>query len=92
MYGYFRIYANADTYRDGRYEVRGNQLAMIDPASGKGRTYDFALSEGRLVLSDKDGNLLLFRQLPIPVPPFSVFTGQAQFSAQQQTGTNQEQK
>ena len=65
---------------------------MLDPVSGTARIYDFALSEGRLVLSDSDGNLLLFRQLPIPLPPYSVFTGQIPSSSQQQTTTNQQQK
>lgn len=92
MYGMFRIYANADTYRDGRYEVQGNKLVMIDPSRGTRRSYDFALDQGRLVLRDRDGNLLLFRQLPIPVPPYSLFTGQGTASAQQQPATNQQQK
>lgn len=75
MYGHFRIYANADHYRDGRYEVRDNWIVMQDPETGSERAYEFALDQGRLVLKSKD-SMLLFRQLPIPVPPYSIFSGQ----------------
>lgn len=85
MYGHFRIYANADAYRDGRYEVRDQRIIMQDPQTGATRAFEFALSEGRLVLRDKDGQLLLFRQLPIPVPPYTLFSAQQPQSTQQQT-------
>jgi hypothetical protein len=76
MYGRFRIYADADRYRDGSYRVDGKWILMRDPATGAEKSYEFALDEGRLALRGIDGTLLLFRQLPIPVPPYSIFTGQ----------------
>ncbi|MEN8179766.1 MAG: hypothetical protein ABFS39_14285 [Pseudomonadota bacterium] len=90
MYGHFRIYANADAYRDGRYEVRDDRLIMVDPETGAKRSFEFALSEGRLVLRDQDGRLLLFRQLPIPVPPYTLFYGQQPISTHQQTDADQD--
>lgn len=90
IYGHFRIYANADHYRDGRYEVRNDRLVMIDPETGAERAYEFALSEGRLVLRSKDGMLLLFRQLPIPIPPYTIFPGQPPQSTQQQGASDQD--
>ena len=90
MYGNFRIYANADTYRDGRYEVRNDRLIMSDPETGAERAYEFALSEGRLVLRGVDGQLLLFRQLPIPIPPYAIFSGQTVASPKQQAATDED--
>ena len=90
MYGHFRIYANADNYRDGRYEIRDNHLIMQDPETGTQKLFEYALSEGRLVLRSRDGLLLLFRQLPIPLPPYALFTGQQPISTKQQTATDQE--
>lgn len=92
MYGHFRIYANADTYRDGQYSVTNEQIIMYDPASGTKRAYDYALSEGRLVLRGPQGKLLLFRQLPIPIPPYALFTGQQSRLTNQQAPANQNQE
>ena len=88
MYGHFRIYANADNYRDGRYEVLDDHIIMHDPQTGAKRAYEFALSEGRLVLRDREGDLLLFRQLPIPIPPYSLISGQQTSSPKQQIGAD----
>jgi hypothetical protein len=90
MYGHFRIYADAEHYRDGSYEVIDNHIIMHDPQSGAKRTYEFALSEGRLVLRDQEGHLLLFRQLPIPVPPYNIFSGQQTALPIQQSNTEQD--
>lgn len=89
MYGHFRIYADSDHYRDGRYEINDNLLVMHDPQTGNSRSYEYAFSEGRMALRDKDGNLLLFRQLPIPIPSYSLISGKKSASPQQQTGPNQ---
>ncbi len=90
MYGHFRIYANADNYRDGRYAVRDNWLVMYDPETGTEKAFEYALSEGRLVLRGEEGHLLLFRQLPIPIPPYAIFSGQAPQLHKQQSATNPE--
>jgi hypothetical protein len=90
MYGHFRIYANADNYRDGRYAVRDNWLVMYDPETGAEKAFEYALSEGRLVLRGEEGPLLLFRQLPIPIPPYAIFSGQAPQLPKQQGATNPE--
>jgi hypothetical protein len=89
MYGHFRIYADSDHYRDGRYEINDKLLVMHDPQSGNSRSYEYAFSEGRMVLRDKEGNLLLFRQLPIPIPSYSLISGKKIPSPQQQPSPNQ---
>lgn len=90
MYGHFRIYANADNFRDGRYAVRDNWLVMHDPETGAEKAFEYALSEGRLVLRGEEGHLLLFRQLPIPIPPYAIFSRQAAQLPKQQTATDTE--
>jgi hypothetical protein len=90
MYGHFRIYADADHYRDGMYQINDNLLILHDPQTGHSRTYEYAYDEGRMVLRDEAGQLLLYRQLPIPIPPYSIFSGQQQTSVEQQSPPNQE--
>jgi hypothetical protein len=92
MYGHFRIYADSDHYRDGYYQIDENWITLFDPRSGSSKTYEYAFSEGRMVLRDENDQLLLYRQLPIPVPPYSIFSGQSQPSTQQQPASDQEQK
>ena len=89
MYGHFRIYADSDHYRDGLYQINENWLTLYDPQSGSQRSYEYALSEGRMVLRDESDQLLLYRQLPIPVPPYSLFTETHQTSPNQQPAPNQ---
>lgn len=72
MYGYFRIYADADTYRDGRYRIDGDWLLMHDPETGVTQEYQYALDSGRMIMRNKNGTLLLFKQLPIPIPPYAL--------------------
>ncbi|MES9853314.1 MAG: hypothetical protein ABW170_15970 [Candidatus Thiodiazotropha sp. L084R] len=72
MYGYFRIYADAETYHDGRYRIDDDLLLMQDPETGKSQQYQFALDSGRMIMRDRYGNYLLFKQLPIPVPPYAL--------------------
>ncbi|HEB95323.1 MAG TPA: hypothetical protein ENI96_02690 [Sedimenticola thiotaurini] len=62
--GRFRIYQDADSYREGVIDrVDDSHLSMRDPASGVSRDYEYAVNEGRLVLRDDAGNLLLYRQI-----------------------------
>ena len=92
MYGHFRIYADAENYRDGMYQINQELLTLYDPQTGTRKSFEYALSEGRMVLRDENGQLLLYRQLPIPVPPYSIFSGQAYPSTQPQPASDQEQK
>lgn len=75
MYGHFRIYASAEVYRDGRFEISGDKLMMYDPESDRRMIFDYALEDGRMILRGADGSLMLFKQLPIPIPPYTLFSG-----------------
>jgi hypothetical protein len=75
MYGHFRIYANAEVYRDGRYRIAGNKLYMLDPISELVQAYDYALDEGRMIMRSESGDFLYFKQLPIPIPPYTLIQG-----------------
>ncbi|MCU7931966.1 MAG: hypothetical protein KZQ90_14280 [Candidatus Thiodiazotropha sp. (ex Codakia rugifera)] len=70
MYGHFRIYASAEIYRDGRYRIQGNKLIMFDPETETTLEYDYALDSGRMIMRSESGTFLLFKQLPIPIPPY----------------------
>jgi hypothetical protein len=75
MYGHFRIYASAETYRDGRFEISADRLAMLDPESGYIMEFDYLLDDGRMILRNDSGGIMLFKQLPIPIPPYNLFAG-----------------
>lgn len=94
MYGHFRVYASPDVYRDGDYEIRDGYIIMRDPKTGMQKPYEYVLDKGRMVMRDSDGDLLLFRQMPIPVPTYDVFSGQQpitpQISSTQQGKSNKE--
>jgi hypothetical protein len=76
MYGHFRIYANADVYRDGRYRIVGNKLYMLDPETDRVQRYDYALDNGQMIMRSDSGEFLYFKQLPIPIPPYNLIHGQ----------------
>lgn len=73
MYGHFRIYASAEIYRDGLFEIRGDKLVMYDPQSDQRMAFDYRFEEGRMLLRSPSGALMLFKQLPIPIPPQGLF-------------------
>jgi hypothetical protein len=75
MYGHFRIYANAEVYRDGRYRISGNKLYMLDPDTELVQAYDYALDQGRMIMRSESGDFLYFKQLPIPIPPYTLIEG-----------------
>ncbi len=75
MYGYFRVYASAEVYRDGRYRIEADRLLMHDPESGITQAYEYRLDEGRMIMRDESGNILLFKKLPIPIPPYMLLPG-----------------
>jgi len=72
MYGHFRIYASAEVYRDGRFEILGDRLVMYDPESDRRMMFEYYLEDGRMILRNEWGDVLLFKQLPIPIPPYSL--------------------
>ncbi len=73
MYGHFRIYASAEVYRDGRFEILGDRLVMYDPETDRRMAFEYYLEDGRMILRNEWGDLLLFKQLPIPIPPYTLF-------------------
>jgi hypothetical protein len=75
MYGYFRVYASAEVYRDGKYRIEADRLLMHDPESGITQTYEYRLDDGRMIMRDERGNILLFKKLPIPIPPYMLLPG-----------------
>ncbi len=75
MYGHFRIYANAELYRDGRYRIIGNKLYMLDPETESVQVYDYLFDSGKMAMRSESGTLLYFKQLPIPIPPYSLIQG-----------------
>ena len=72
MYGHFRIYASAEVYQDGRFEIHGNRLIMQDLQSDRRMIFQYYLEDGRMILRNAAGDLLLFKQLPIPIPPYTL--------------------
>ena len=58
----FRIYADASRFTEGDLRVQGNQLWLHNPRSNTSQRYEYAAHEGRLVLRDARGQLLLYRR------------------------------
>lgn len=75
MYGHFRIYASSELYRDGRYRIVGSKLYMLDPETELVQEYDYHLEDGKMLMRSESGTLLYFKQLPIPVPPYTLIQG-----------------
>jgi hypothetical protein len=61
--GMFRIYADAQTYRDGHVTVQGNRLQLKDAESGRARDYEMRHQGDQLALRTPEGELMLFRRL-----------------------------
>ncbi|MCU7919371.1 MAG: hypothetical protein KZQ95_13595 [Candidatus Thiodiazotropha sp. (ex Epidulcina cf. delphinae)] len=72
MHGHFRIYANAEVYRDGFYRIDRDRLIMFDPETETAIDYRYLLNDGRMIMRHANGSILLFKQLPIPIPPYSL--------------------
>jgi hypothetical protein len=71
----FRIYPGHTGYVDGYLNVSGDRLAMYSPADEAARPFEFAESEGRLVLRDEAGQLFLYRRLWLETSPTQPGTG-----------------
>jgi hypothetical protein len=61
--GMFRIYADAETWRDGYLSLRGDRLTLRDAESGGSREYDMRYEDDLLALRSPDGQVIGFRRL-----------------------------
>jgi len=59
----FRIYPGYAGYVDGYVKLSGDRLAMYNPSDQNVLPFEYAESEGRLVLRDDAGQLFLYRRL-----------------------------
>lgn len=59
----FRIYAGTAEHVDGYIMVRADRLALYNPIDTNTQLYQYAESQGRLVLKDASGQLYLYRRL-----------------------------
>lgn len=73
MYGHFRIYASAELYRDGLFEILGDKLVMYDPQGNQPIAFDYRFEEARMALRSPTGAVMLFKRLPIPISPQNLF-------------------
>jgi hypothetical protein len=67
----FRIYPGSSGYVDGYLQLSGDRLAMYNPENAHISPFDFAESDGRLALRDRNGSHFLYRRLWLdqPTPP-----------------------
>jgi len=61
--GMFRIYADAENYRDGHLQVQGDRLQLKDVESGRAREYEMRHQGDQLVLRTPEGDVLLYRRI-----------------------------
>ena len=61
--GMFRIYADAETYRDGHLQVQGGRLQLKDAESGRTREYEMRYQGDQLALRTPEGDVLLYRRI-----------------------------
>ena len=61
--GMFRLYADAETWRDGYLTLRGERLTLRDAESGASREYDLRQQDDLLALRSPDGQVIGFRRL-----------------------------
>jgi hypothetical protein len=60
--GMFRVYASADSYRDGHLSIDRGQLVLRDEDSGQTHRYEMQFRADQLALRDQDGQVLQFRR------------------------------
>ena len=61
--GMFRIYADAETYRDGHLQIQGQRLQLKDTESGRTRDYEMRQQGDQLALRTPEGDVLLYRRI-----------------------------
>jgi len=59
----FRIYSGTAGYVDGYVQVQDGRLAMYTPGDEQARPFEYAESQGRLILRDGGGEVYLYRRL-----------------------------
>ena len=59
----FRIYPGSSGYVDGYIQLSGDRLAMYNLENAHISPFDFAESDGRLALRDRNGDHFLYRRL-----------------------------
>ena len=64
----FRIYPGSSGFVDGYIQLSGERLAMYNPENAHISPFDFAESEGRLALRDRNGGHFLYRRLWLDQP------------------------
>lgn len=61
----FRIYPGNAGYAEGYLQVSGDRLSLYNPRDAQARPFEYAESEGRLVLRDTAGQVFLYRRLQL---------------------------
>jgi hypothetical protein len=59
----FRIYSALMQRVDGLVHIQGNRLALYNPLDQHAQAFEFAESQGRLVMRDVEGQVYLYRRL-----------------------------
>lgn len=66
----FRIYSPGLQRVDGYIQVKGNRLALFNPADENARAFEYAESQGRLIMRGTEGEVYLYRRLRLdPIEP-----------------------
>lgn len=65
----FRVYATAERYIEGWLKIDGQQLLLVNTQYQAPHRFEYAIHEGRLVLRDEQGQLLLYRRQDNPAFP-----------------------
>ncbi len=60
--GMFRLYVSRDRYVEGDVRFADRWVSFRNNDNQTVKTYEFAVRDGRMILKDEDGNLLLFKQ------------------------------
>lgn len=61
----FRLYPGNAGYLDGYMQLSGDRLALYNPQDAHTQPFEYAESDGRLVLRDGAGQIYLYRRLQL---------------------------
>ncbi len=59
--GMFRLYVSRDRYVEGDVRFTDRWISFRNNDNQTVKTYEYAVRDGRMILKDEDGNLLLFK-------------------------------